>query len=206
MKKRVKLVTVATATLATIAATNMVSTSSVKVETIESKVENTEKITTKDKIENKNNDSIKNEEDLVNNDVNSDKFKSNDNRTHVDQVSNLNDVNLSVTSSNDQKENEIDNSLVNTDVKKELYLNQYTVPTGVDNKETYLNYKRIHNKDNNNPATITIKLHNNGRLSYSTYGSVDTYLNTNIFDIPTNINGYIYMTINLQSNMILLDI
>lgn len=139
MKKRVKLVTVATATLATLAATNMVSTSSVKAETIESKVENTEKITTKDKIENKNNDSIKDEEDLVNNDVNSDKFKSNDHRTHVDQVSNLNDVNLSVTSSNDQKENEIDNSLVNTDVKKELYLNQYTVPTGVDNKGNYLN-------------------------------------------------------------------
>lgn len=192
MKKRVKLVTVATATLATIAATNMVSTSSAKAETIESKVENTEKITTKDKIETKNNDSIENEEDLVNNDVNSDKFKSNANRTHVDQVSNLNNVNLSVTSSNDQKENEIDNSLVNTDVKKELYLNQYTVPTGVDNKGNYLNYKRIHNKDNNNPATITIKLHNNGRLSYSTYGSVDTYLNTNTFDIPTNINGYIY--------------
>ncbi|MEY8530987.1 hypothetical protein [Lactobacillus taiwanensis] len=118
MKKRVKLVTVATATLATIAATNMVSTSSAKAETIESKVENTEKITTKDKIETKNNDSIENEEDLVNNDVNSDKFKSNANRTHVDQVSNLNNVNLSVTSSNDQKENEIDNSLVNTDVKK----------------------------------------------------------------------------------------
>ena len=69
MKKRVKLVTVATATLATLAATNMVSTSSVKAETIESKVENTEKITTKDKIANKNNDSIKDEEDLENNDV-----------------------------------------------------------------------------------------------------------------------------------------
>ena len=201
-----KLVTLATATLAVVAAAKMTAnTDTVKADALSTKTEevkSTSSASLSEEIVQKESDNLpqenKNESRLadskesiasnVNNTLKSKALNQVSYKTENNQVGNT----LDSTNIKALKVNKLEKSNVANDVKKEIYLNQYTVPTGVDQNGNYTGFNRIHNKNNNNPATITVKLHNNGKLSYSLYGSEDTYIDSESFNSPTTFDGYEY--------------